>query len=166
MSPMRPWGLHQVRWVRRGLLPIYPTRRHSVHILSSPGRSHHTLAGAGSGDVGELALKGGGGGPARQPFHFRRLRPMRPFDVAVRRRSRTSRHWTILFVGPRITILSASSGKGRCGSDTTGRRWLSPSASPHNILVQRQCCTERPTTAKGDMGIKIWLVVMASWALR
>ena len=38
---------------------------------SLPGISHHALAGVAGGDAGELALEGGRGGPAVQPFHFR-----------------------------------------------------------------------------------------------
>ena len=35
-----------------------------------PRIPHHALAGVARGDAGELALEGGGGGPAVQPFHF------------------------------------------------------------------------------------------------
>ena len=36
------------------------------------GIPHHALAGIAGGDAGELALKGGSGGPAVQPFLLRR----------------------------------------------------------------------------------------------
>src|SRR5262249_51199641 len=37
---------------------------------SSPLIPHHALAGVACGDVRELALEGGGGRPAAQPFHL------------------------------------------------------------------------------------------------
>jgi hypothetical protein len=36
----------------------------------SPGVAHHTLAGVGCRDLGELALESRRGGPAGGPFHF------------------------------------------------------------------------------------------------
>src|ERR1700730_1584943 len=37
-----------------------------------PGVAHHALAGVAAGDVGELALEGGGERKAADEFHFRR----------------------------------------------------------------------------------------------
>src|ERR1700716_4007223 len=42
-----------------------------------PDVTHHALAGIGLRDIGELALEGGGSGPAVQPFEFGRYRGQR-----------------------------------------------------------------------------------------
>ena len=52
------------------------------------GIPHHALAGIAGGDAGELALKGGSGGPAVQPFLLRRQ---------LRARSRLLAHAEFLF---------------------------------------------------------------------
>ena len=50
------WPLQQVRFVP------------NPEVANSPRIPHHTLTGVARGDVGELALEGGGSGPAVQPF--------------------------------------------------------------------------------------------------
>jgi hypothetical protein len=39
-----------------------------AEVADSPSITRHALAGVAAGDVGELTLEGGGGGPAVQPF--------------------------------------------------------------------------------------------------
>src|SRR4051794_18443527 len=59
------------------LFPSCPTaccgreeRKQATESGALPAVANHALAGVGPGDVGELALEGGGGGPAVQPFHL------------------------------------------------------------------------------------------------
>src|SRR5450631_1939642 len=67
------------KWAARpmsGLPPIATEERTSrevrkvpkFEVATLPRIPHHALAGVARGDAGELALEGGGGGPAVQPF--------------------------------------------------------------------------------------------------
>ena len=54
---------------------ISQCRRHvskvpGTELAGLPRIPHHAIAGRACGDVGELALEGGGGGPAVDPFHL------------------------------------------------------------------------------------------------
>ena len=52
------------------IMMIGPAGNRRAIRASLPRIPHHALAGVAGGDAGELALEGGGGGPAVQPFHF------------------------------------------------------------------------------------------------
>ena len=53
-------------------LPAHPSTASKPEVACLKGIPHHALVGIAGGDAGELALKGGSGGPAVQPFLLRR----------------------------------------------------------------------------------------------